>query len=133
MKKVLCKFGVYPYLGANIPNWNNLGLDPDRVYAVLKNGNFIKQLHESMYGKEIPVYIGSPFHDRPEKFISESSYIDGIMFVNFDTNFELSAGYEVEAIKESGEYIGVHYDIVMKNPILRNITIVDRKLESLIA
>lgn len=128
MKKVLCQFGVYPYFGAGIPNYKDLGLDPDKIYSVLKNSEFVKQLHKSMNGKHIPVYLGSPFNENPIQSVNKSDYIDGIMFVDVDTDFELSAGYEVDVKKESGEYIGAPYDLVMVNPILRNITIVERKL-----
>ena len=41
MKKVLCEFGVYPYLGSSIPNYIELGLSPDKVYSVLKDGDFV--------------------------------------------------------------------------------------------
>lgn len=131
MQKVLCECGVYQYFGFEIPNHRELGLDEQEIYSVLKNGDFVNSLYKGIAGKKIPLYLGSPFSESPVGFVDKFDFFDGILFANIDnlTNLEFSAGYLVDAKKEGGDYMGIPYDIVMLDPVLKNITLVERKKE----
>ena len=43
--------------------------------------------------------------------------------------FSLASRYSVDAVNESGDYIGVNYDLKLTNPDLKSIHVVERKRE----
>ena len=50
--EVLCKYGVYKFLGCEIPNYKELGLQEDKVYQVKKMASLSKKCMEALLVKK---------------------------------------------------------------------------------
>ncbi|WP_293048524.1 DUF2213 domain-containing protein [Pandoraea sp.] len=130
----ISKAGVNPYWGKEIPEWEGLGLDPDRVYNVFRPPEELRKGAETF--KTLPILL---IHkhvtaDNPQKDLIigatgsnvefdgeyldndlgfwDSQYIDKI---ESDEQRELSSSYRYVAILENGSYDGSPYDIKMTN------------------
>ena len=129
MKNTLLEqFGVYPMFGCEISNNAELGLEKDKIYNVLKDGDYIRSIAIQLGAKDIPIY------DTDEKYICDvqsHTSCDGLLFIEQDVadGFSLASRYLVDAVNESGDYIGVNYDLKLINPDLKSIHVVERKRE----
>ena len=129
MKNTLLEqFGVYPMFGYEIPNHVELGLEKDKIYNVLKDGGYIRSIASQLGAKDIPIYDidGTYICD-----VQNHTFNDGLLFIDQDVadGFSLASLYYVDAINESGNYIGVNYDLKLINPDLKSIHVVERKRE----
>lgn len=128
----LSKAAVNPYYGREIPDAASLGLDPDTVYQILRDPAELKKAAETfnnipLLDRHIPVSIHAP----QKEFIVGSTGTDAkfddpflrnslvvwdataIAGINTKQQRELSCGYRYKAVKESGVFEGVPYDLRM--------------------
>lgn len=140
----ISKANVCPYLGREIPEWEKLGLDPDRIYKLLR--------HPDELAKAAPTFNNLPLLSQhvavsaadhhPELVIGstgtdavfEPPYLDnslvlwaqngGIDDVESDAKKELSSAYRYRADMTPGTYEGEAYDGVMRDIIGNHVAIV---------
>lgn len=125
-KKVLDQFGVYNMIGYEIGNHKDLGLDVDRVYRVKKGSEYIKSLAIQLGANDFTVYEGGVHNSEPIGFVTEHTYNDGILLADISVNsdLELVALYSANGVNDSGNYMGVDYDLELVNPILHSVHLV---------
>lgn len=129
----ISKACVNPYLGREIPDYEQLGLDPDRVYKLLRDPEELK--------KAAPTFNNLPLLDdhvavnaddhRPDRvvgslgtdanfehpFLKNSLVVwarHGIDGVESDEQKEISCSYRYQADMTPGTYEGEPYDGVMR-------------------
>lgn len=128
----ISKAGVNPYYGREIPKWDELGLDPDRVYQVLRPPEELERAVETF--NTIPVLLVHKHHtaENPQKELiigstGSNAVFDGIHLDNAlgfwdaqyidkiddETQRELSCSYRYIPVLASGTYNGAQYDIKM--------------------
>lgn len=130
----ISKAAVNPYYGREIPNWQELGLDPDRIYQMLRDPAELEKAAKSFEGiqvliRHIPV---SADDHRPDEIVGTTGtsaefnapYLDnelviwakaGIDVVESEEQRELSCGYGYTPVMEPGTFEGVPYDGRMTN------------------
>lgn len=129
----ISKASVNPYYGREIPNFEKLGLDPDKIYNLLRDPDELEKGAASFHGKPLlirhrPVTaadhdsdivvgaISNPVFDHPflkaELVIWPGPAIDA---VESGEKQELSSGYRYDADMTPGRYEGTSYDGVMRN------------------
>lgn len=130
----ISKAVVNPYRGSEIPNSAALGLDPDRVYMLLRHPDELAKAADSfnnipLLDRHIPVtadapskefVVGSTGTDAvfDEPFLRNSLVIwcaNAIAGVNTNQQRELSSAYSYDADMTPGKYEGVPYDGIMRN------------------
>jgi uncharacterized protein len=129
----ISKAVVNPYLGNEIPDWQALGLDPDRVYQLYRDPEELKKGAATFDGKplllihrpqmasdhEREVVIGTvknPAFDTP--YLKADLVIwdgQGINLIESGEQKELSSGYRYDVDMTPGTADGVPYDGVMRN------------------
>ncbi|WP_413194560.1 DUF2213 domain-containing protein [Pararobbsia alpina] len=128
----ISKAGVNPYYGYEIPKWDELGLDPDKVYMVfrppdelqkgLATANRIpilavhKQVTAQDPKKELIIgTTGSSAQFDGEYLDNDLAFWDGeyIPKIEKDEQRELSSAYRYIPVLSKGAYNGAQYDIVM--------------------
>lgn len=129
----ISKANICPYYGREIPDSERLGLDPDRIYKLLRDPDELE--------KSVPTWNNLPLlsqhaptsADEPQKdltvgstgtdaefkapFLRNSLVIwdaEAIAGVEMDEQKELSCGYRYVADMTPGEYNGEKYDGVMR-------------------
>jgi hypothetical protein len=124
---------VCPYYGSEIPQSRELGLDPNRVYHLLRDPAELEKAAASFAGKpllwnHVPVTADDHDHMSTVGAISNPTWtapflradlscwtrlaIDGI---ESNTQKQLSASYRYKAVMTPGIYNGVRYDGKMTN------------------
>ena len=139
----ICKACVSPYRGKEIPGWEQLGLDPDKVYKLLRDPKEIEKAAESANGiqllqQHVPVdvddhrpfdivgTVGSrvrwehPFLKNSLHFWTRPSIND----VETEEKMELSPGYHYDPDMTSGTYEGEDYDGVMREIVFNHLALV---------
>ncbi|WP_347220265.1 DUF2213 domain-containing protein [Chryseobacterium sp.] len=131
----ITKSGVNPYYGREIPKCMELGLDPDRVYFMLRDPEELRQAaagfngiqllvkHDPRLKSTIPLQdqvVGTLGTDAEfdEPYLRNSLSVwehEAILGIRTKTKYELSAGYGYDADMTPGVYGGVKYDGVMRN------------------
>lgn len=130
----ISKANVCPYRGAEIPNGEDLGLDPEKVYQLLRHPDELAKAASTF--NNLPVlyrHIPVTSADHPREFVVGSTgtdaawnepYLDNslviwddeaIAGVESDQQRELSAAYHYVAEMTPGEYKGLRYDGIMRN------------------
>jgi len=124
----ISKANVCPYLGREIPNGGELGLDPDRVYNLLRDPEELAKAADTFTGKPLllvhrPQMAGD--HDRritvgaigdavfePPYLKAPLSVWDGeaIALIESGAQQELSCGYFYRADMTPGTFEGEAYD-----------------------
>jgi hypothetical protein len=128
----ISKATVNPYIGREIPDWKELGLDGDRIYYLLRDPAELKKAVDTFDGKPLlfkhrPVdaddhaydtvvgAVYNPVFDAPflkaELVVWPGKAIDAI---EDGSKQELSCGYRYKADMTSGVYQGQAYDGVMR-------------------
>jgi hypothetical protein len=128
----ISKATVNPYLGREIPDWKELGLDGDRIYHLLRDPEELKKAVDTFDGKPLlfqhrPVdaedhayntvvgAVYNPVFDAPflkaELVVWPGKAIDAI---EDGSKQELSCGYRYKADMTPGVYQGQAYDGVMR-------------------
>lgn len=133
-KTVITKASVNPYFGKEIPDYENLGLEQEKVYYLLRDPVELEQALKTFDGvqlliKHTPVSSEDPNNDLtigtiiPEITMENGNVYaglrvfdqKGIDLIETGELQELSAGYSYRADMTKGEYNGVPYDGVMRD------------------
>ncbi|MBC8947070.1 DUF2213 domain-containing protein [Xenorhabdus indica] len=130
----LTKEQVVPYIGREIPGWENLELEPDRLYYGYRPAGELEKAKSAFNGVPL-LYIhkqdsaGQPLKELRIGSIGttpvwDSPYLDNALTVTDQMAInaiqdgslkELSCGYFFEPDFTSGEFDSVPYDFVMRN------------------
>lgn len=130
----ICKACVSPYRGSEIPNWEKLGLDPDKIYQLLRDPEELEKATPTANGiqilrKHIPVTADD---HQPWDVIGavgtnakwRDPYIQNaltlwpsadIANVNSGKKKQLSPGYSYTCDMTPGTFKGTAFDAVMRN------------------
>lgn len=133
-RTVITKAGVNPYRGEEIPEYEKLGLDPKRVYFLLRDPEELKKSLSTfkliqLMVKHIEVDAEQPEKESTVGCIGSDVEMDGdnvtaslrvtdgqaIRLIESEKLRELSAGYYYDADMTEGEYNGERFDGIMRN------------------
>lgn len=139
----ITKANVCPYRGREIPGWESHGLDPDRVYNLLRAPDEIEKAAKTLNGvqllmKHVPV---SADDHRPNDTVGslgtdaefDGTYLTNSLFVNAKGAIdliesgeqkELSAGYHYVFDPTPGMFNGEAYDGVMRDIVFNHVALV---------
>lgn len=143
---IVTKSEVNQYRGNEIPEWERLGLDPNKIYDVLRPAEEIERTLLQMKG--LPILDDhDDIHDaaHPQKHIRIGSMGTNPEFKEPEVSTELtfwnkreiddiqskqrdnlSMGYDYTAVLENGEYNGKKYQIRMKDIVWNHVALVDK-------
>lgn len=140
----ISKAAVNPYYGSEIPNYQQLGLEPEKVYYLLRDPEELEKAAPTfnnlpLLSKHIPVSA-----DEPQKEViagttgSDTVFKDGylkcslavwdaeaIAGIESGEQVELSSAYHYTADMTAGEFEGRHYDGVMRDIVGNHVALVD--------
>ena len=140
----ISKATVNPYYGSEIPNYQQLGLEPKKVYYLLRDPEELEKAAPTfnnlpLLSKHIPVSA-----DEPQKEViagttgSDTVFEDGylkcslavwdaeaIAGIESGEQTELSSAYHYTPDMTAGEWQGQHYDGVMRQIIRNHVALVD--------
>lgn len=141
----ISKACVNPYFGRTIPNYQQLGLDPDTVYMMYRDpkelavcvdsfkGKPLLREHAEIDSKNIPseLVIGSigtdVRYEHPYLVSSLTVWNNAdIEMIEQDAKKELSCSYYYTPDMTSGEVDGVQYDGIMRNIKGNHVAVVER-------
>lgn len=144
----LSKANICPYMGAEIPNWRELGLEPDQVYQLYRDPDELArgahtfnnipllsehlQVNPDLWDEDIPneVKIGSTGTDAifAAPYLQNSLVVWSARYqqaINDETQREISCGYRYRADMTPGETAdGLRYDGVMRDIIGNHVALV---------
>jgi|SRR5580700_9503983 8-oxo-dGTP pyrophosphatase MutT (NUDIX family) len=144
-KTPISKANVCEYLGSEIPNYEELGLDPARKYKLFRDPEELKKgaatsNNMQLMLKHVPVdaddhkpdlIVGSTGTDAifEEPYLYNSLVVwarEGVDGIEDESRKEISAGYRYTPIMESGHYKGQAYDGRMTNIIFNHCILCER-------
>lgn len=149
-RTVITKAAVNPYSGSSIPRWQELGLDPDKVYNLLRDPEELRKALPTFKAiplmiRHVPIDASSPETESVIGAIGSEFEMDeegrvwslirvttqeGIDYIESTDDSvklgELSAGYAYDADMTSGTFNGVPYDGIMRNIHGNHVAIVER-------
>ncbi len=133
----ISKAGVNPYRGKEIPKWQELGLEPDRIYQMLRDPEELAKAaptfnNRPLLNKHIPVSADNydeaikPYNvgNLGSDAVFEGDFLDNslavysknsIGLIESDEQKEISCGYHYRAEMTAGNFRGSHYDGVMRD------------------
>lgn len=132
-KSLISAAQVNEYLGSEIPNNEKLGLDPRKIYQLLRDPKEIEKGAATLHGKPLQILHKAQTAETHDKYIVVGSVfnpewkapnlygemtvwdLDAIQAINDETQKDLSAGYRYDADMTPGIYNGEKYDGVMRN------------------
>jgi hypothetical protein len=138
------KANVCPYIGAESPEWESLGLVPDKIYYLYRDPDELAKAAPSLNGKPLLI-VHQPVaaDDHPHKLVVGSMgtdaefnfpYLDNSMIV-WDADAiegiesgeqkELSAGYRYKPVMRGGVIRGVAYDGIMSDIVFNHVALVE--------
>jgi hypothetical protein len=140
----ISKANVCPYYGKEIPDWDKLGLDPEKVYMLLRDPEELEKAASTF--NEVPLLLihkpstanahprevtigttGSNAQWQDPYLMNTLSVWDGegIEAIESDEQKELSSGYRYRADMTPGEFNGEHYDGVMRDIVGNHVALVE--------
>lgn len=144
-KTVISKAQVDPYFGREIPGFDAMGLEPDRIYQMLRDPAELEKSSATAKGKQIlfkHIYVDSK---TPEKELtvgaigSDVTYENGklyadltfwddeaISLIDSEKMEQLSYSYYFDPVMTPGDFEGVAYDGVMRNIHGNHLALVER-------
>lgn len=144
-KTVISKAQVDPYFGREIPGYEAMGLEPDRIYQMLRDPAELEKSSATAKGKQIlfkHIYVDSK---TPEKELtvgaigSDVTYENGklyadltfwddeaISLIDSEKMEQLSYSYYFDPVMTPGDFEGVAYDGVMRNIHGNHLALVER-------
>jgi hypothetical protein len=130
----ISKAQIRPYKGSEIPGWEELGLDKDKIYKMLCPPEELEKAAETFNGVQIlqqhvPVdaddhrawdIVGTTGSEArfEAPYLKNSLFIwaqKGIDFIESEKQRELSCGYHYDPEIVSGSFEGEKYDGIMRN------------------
>lgn len=139
----LSKATVSPYLGREIPGYEELGLDGERVYYLLRDPTELAKAVETfnnlpILSKHVPVNAAAPSQELvvgstgtdasfDDPYLTNSLVIwvqDSIDLIESEDQKELSAAYYYTADMKPGIYEGLKFDGVMRNIVGNHVALV---------
>jgi hypothetical protein len=140
----ITKANVCPYRGSEIPDFEKLGLDPDRVYNLLRDPEELRKAAPTLNGvqlliKHTPVHAKEPHQDKTVGSLGtdatfDGEYLDNSIFVNVQEAIdaiesgvqrELSAGYFYVPDMTPGNFRGTAFDGVMREIVFNHVALVE--------
>ncbi len=130
----ISKETINPYYGREIPNWEELGLDPEKIYQGYRKGEELAKGADTFNG--LPILMGhhAESAENPQKeyrvgnmgtdAVFESPYLnnsliitdaEAIKAIEDGRTIELSSAYRYVPVFEAGEFNGEAYDFIMTN------------------
>lgn len=139
----ISKATVNPYRGKEIPDSERLGLDPERIYQLLRDPDELEKAAATFNGiqvlkKHVPVsaedhkpydVVGTTGTDAmfESPYLKNSLVIwaaDAIADIESEAKKELSCGYRYRAEMTPGNFDGMHYDGVMRDIVGNHVALV---------
>ena len=139
----ISKANVCPYMGKEIPDADKLGLDPKRIYQLLRAPDELEKAAKTLNNIQLLIKHDPVSIDDPKKELIVGStgtdaewnepYLDNSLVVwdaeaiegiESDQQKELSAGYYYTADMTPGKYKGIAYDGVMRNIRFNHVALV---------
>ncbi|AOM39668.1 DUF2213 domain-containing protein [Xenorhabdus hominickii] len=130
----LTKEQVVPYIGREIPGWEDLGLEPGQLYYGYRPGDELEKAQSTFNGVPLLYIHKQDSAEQPLKELRvgsigttpiwDSPYLDNALTVTDQMAIdaiadgslkELSCGYFFEPDFTPGEFNGAAYDFVMRN------------------
>lgn len=130
----LTKASVNPYYGREVPDFESLGLEPDRIYQMLRPAEELERAVDTYNGLPILIRHEEDSAFDPQKALRIGTtgtsaewvapYIKNsivfhdataIALIDSGDQKELSAGYRYDPVVESGEFEGQPYELKMTN------------------
>ena len=140
----ISKATVNPYYGSEIPNYQQLGLEPKKVYYLLRDPEELKKAAPTfnnlpLLSKHIPVSADEPQKEviagtTGSDTVFENGYLkcslavwdaEAIAGIESGEQVELSSAYHYTADMTAGEFEGRHYDGVMRDIVGNHVALVD--------
>ncbi|WP_455027426.1 DUF2213 domain-containing protein [Neisseria elongata] len=140
----ISKATVNPYYGSEIPNYQQLGLEPKKVYYLLRDPEELKKAAPTfnnlpLLSKHIPVSADEPQKEviagtTGSDTVFENGYLkcslavwdaEAIAGIESGEQVELSSAYHYTADMTTGEFEGRHYDGVMRDIVGNHVALVD--------
>lgn len=140
----ISKANICPYQGKEIPDWQDLGLDPDRVYNLLRDPDELAAAAPTfnnlpILDRHVPVsaedhqpemVIGSTGTDATfsDPYLQNSAVLwsgDAIGDVQTEQRRQWSCAYRYTPDMTPGKFRGLQYDGVMRNIIGNHVALVD--------
>ena len=149
-EQVITSEGVFPYLGKEIPSYEALGLDPNKIYKLYRPASEIKKGvktfdnmpllcdHTVVYYDEPPTdkFIGTLgndvyFDDKDNKLKGTIAFWTKDAIDDLDDGKKgLSAAYRYTPVMDNGTYNGTAYDGIMTNLSANHVAHVDNPRDS---
>jgi len=139
----ISKSNICPYMGKEIPNAEELGLQPDKLYQLLRDPKELEKAAKTSNNiqlliKHDPVTVADPKKDLVigstgtdavwnAPYLDNSLVVwdeDAIKGIESNQQKELSAGYYYTADMTSGRFEGVEYDGVMRDIRFNHVALV---------
>lgn len=140
----ISKATVNPYYGSEIPNYRQLGLEPKKVYYLLRDPEELEKAAPTfnnlpLLNKHIPVSADEPQKEMiagttGSDTVFEDGYLkcslavwdaEAIAGIESGEQVELSSAYHYTADMTAGEFEGRHYDGVMRDIVGNHVALVD--------
>lgn len=140
----LTKEAVNPYYGREIPAWQDLGLDPEKIYYGYRAGEELQKAVTTFNG--VPILrehkldsADNPLKEERVGFTGTSAvwkepYImnaltivdkEAIELIEKDVKRELSASYQYAPVFKSGSFNGEKYDFIMTDIRANHVALVE--------
>lgn len=142
----ISKANVCPYMGREIPGWEEMGLDGDRVYNLLRDPQELAAAAATfnnlpVLSEHVPVTAYDENSHREDLVVGstgtdaafEGEYLTNSMVIwarpsiegiESDEQRELSSAYRYRADMTAGNYNGVAYDGIMRDIIGNHVALV---------
>lgn len=140
----ISKANVCPYLGKEIPNAEALGLDPDKIYRLLRDPAELEKAARTFNNLPLLIVHKPVNADEPARELTigttgtdavwEAPYLrnslavwdaEGIAGIESEEQRELSSAYHYTPDMTPGEYEGDPYDGVMRDIIGNHVALVE--------
>lgn len=144
-RTVISKASVDPYFGREIPDYEKLGLEPNRIYNLLRHPAELEKAADTFKGKQLLLKHTYVDAKTPEKELtvgaigSDIEYVDGKLYADltaWDDEAigliesgkldELSSSYYYDPDMTPGEFEGKRYDGVIRNIHGNHVALVER-------
>lgn len=142
---VITKAAVNPYYGKEIPNYEALGLDPEKVYNMLRDPEELKKGMHTLREKQLLLKHIFVSAEEPQKESIAGTIGSNLEMVGDDVKgsltvwdkeainliesgklAELSASYFYDPVMKSGTFKGQAYDGIMTNIRGNHVALVER-------